>query len=283
MRHGHLTWLLTLLALAVGCSEDRPGPQQEPSPDMGTADMGAADMGSPGEVWRPSPGLSWQIQYSGDLQTELEVEVFNLDLFDTDVEVIQGLQARGVRVMCYFSAGSWENWRPDKDLFPAQALGDPLEDWPGERWLDIRDPQVRSLHEGRLDLAVQKGCDAVDPDNVNGSSNDTGFALTRQDQLDFNLFLAQAAHARGLSIGLKNAQDLAPELVDDFDWALNEECIEFEECQIYVDTFLAQGKAVYNIEYQGDLDSLCAQAQALGLDTLKKTLDLDAARQACPR
>ena len=50
---------------------------------------------------------SWQIQYSGDLDLSVEADVYNLDLFDTNIEVIDQLHQRGIFVMCYFSAGSY--------------------------------------------------------------------------------------------------------------------------------------------------------------------------------
>ena len=52
--------------------------------------------------------------------------------------------------------------------------------------------------------ARAEGFDGVEADNVDGYANDSGFPLTAADQLRFNRFLARAAHARGLSIGLKN-------------------------------------------------------------------------------
>lgn len=55
----------------------------------------------------------------------------------------------------------------------------------------------------RLDLAVQKHCDGVEPDNVDGYSNDTAFNLTAANQLVYNGWLAEAAHARSLSVSLK--------------------------------------------------------------------------------
>ena len=64
----------------------------------------------------------------------------------------------------------------------------------------------------RLDIAAARGCDGVEPDNVDGYDNDSGFELTRADQIDFNRFLATEAHQRGLSVGLKNALDLVEEL-----------------------------------------------------------------------
>lgn len=52
----------------------------------------------------------------------------------------------------------------------------------------------------RLDVAVYKGCDGVEPDNVDGYTNNTGFILTAEDQLMYNRFLADEAHERGLLI-----------------------------------------------------------------------------------
>ena len=69
--------------------------------------------------------------------------------------------------------------------------------------LDVLGP----LLEARMDLCRDKGFDAVEADNVDGYANRTGFPLTAADQLRFNRFLAAAAHARGLSIGLKNDLD----------------------------------------------------------------------------
>jgi hypothetical protein len=78
---------------------------------------------------------------------------------------------------------------------------------------------------------VEARCDGVEPDNVDGYANDNGLGLTAEDQLDFNRFLAREAHARELSVGLKNDLDQIDELVGDFDWLLNEECHANGECE----------------------------------------------------
>lgn len=46
---------------------------------------------------------------------------------------------KGKKVVCYFSAGTAEEWRPDYSDFPRDALGDPDPNWERERWVDIRD------------------------------------------------------------------------------------------------------------------------------------------------
>jgi len=229
---------------------------------------------------KSDPGLlpitSWQIQYSGELDLDIEVDTFNLDLFDTPTETIIKLKKRGVFIICYFSAGSYEDWRPDALKFPDDVLGYELEDWPGERWLDIREISALSLIiENRMDLAVEKECDGVDPDNLDGYENETGFPLTGNDQLVFNTYLAQAAHDRGLKIGLKNDLNQVQELVDYFDWILNEECFTYQECDQLL-PFLDANKPVFVIEYGMTPADFCFQANQQGFSALHKNWDLDA-------
>jgi len=129
---------------------------------------------------------------------------------------------------------------------------------------------------------VTRGCDGVEPDNVDAYANASGFPLTAADQLDFNRFLATEAHARGLSVGLKNDLGQVTALVADFDWALDEECFRYSECGT-LQPFIDAGKAVFQVEY-GDMalaTTVCPQANALDFDTLIKNLDLDAWRIAC--
>lgn len=96
----------------------------------------------------------------------------------------------------------------------------------------------------RLDLAKNKGCDGVEPDNVDAYTQpDPGFPLTYDDQKAYNIFLAQEAHARDLSIGLKNDLDQVLDLLPYFDWALNEQCWYYQECHL-LQPFI-QGKKVF--------------------------------------
>lgn len=234
------------------------------------------------EIWRPAPGTTWQWQLSGTIDTSLAVEMYDVDLFDAPDAVLAELKGRGIKVVCYFSAGSHENWRPDAADLPAAALGDALDGWPGERWVDIRSLAVRAWTVARLDRAKQRGCDAVEPDNVDGYDNGSGFPLTAANQLDFARFLAREAHDRGLSIGLKNNLAQVPELVGEYDWALDEECAKYDECDELA-PFIAAGKAVFHVEYgtQALAASVCPDANARRFDTLIKSATLDAWRVAC--
>lgn len=270
----------------AGGDRDASGGDDAGGVDSGAPSDGGGSGGGDGATemswWRPAPGTSWQWQLTGTIDTSLDVAMYDIDLFETPGAVITDLHAAGRIVICYFSAGSFEEWRPDATSFPADVLGNELDGWPGERWLDVRSDIVRNIMIARLEVAVDRDCDGVEPDNVDGYQNDPGFPLTAADQLDFNRFLAREAHARGLSIGLKNDLDQIAELVADFDWALNEECFQYAECD-RLRPFIDAGKAVFSVEY-GDAalaGTVCSQANALDFDTLIKRLELDAWRVPC--
>lgn len=230
--------------------------------------------------WTPSPGTSWQWQLTDAIDTSFTVQMYDIDLFDTPQSTIAELQARDIVVVCYFSAGSDEDWRPDAHAFPESVKGR-SNGWSGERWLDIRALDILGpILLARMDKAVEKGCDGVEPDNVDAYANESGFALSAQDQIDFNIWLAESAHARGLSIGLKNDLDQVAQLEPWFDWALNEQCVQYNECDLLT-PFVEAGKAVFGVEYSGDPEEICAVTNALDFDWLIKPLHLGATRQAC--
>lgn len=218
--------------------------------------------------WKPRPGTSWQWQLSGTIDTTLVVEMYDVD-YQTPRSVITSLHAQGKRVICYLSAGSWEEYRDDADRYPAVILGKPLAGWPDEKWVDIRRLDVLGpILEARMESAVQQGCDGIEPDNVDGYQNETGFPLTAGDQLAFNKWLAGEAHERRLSVGLKNDLDQVSELEPYFDWALNEECFQLNECGP-LSRFVNAGKAVFGVEYRGNPASFCPKANAMNFDWLK--------------
>lgn len=200
--------------------------------------------------------------------------MYDIDLFDASQSLIDGLHAQGKVVICYISAGTYENWRPDAGQFPASVLGR-SNGWAGEKWLDIsKIDQLAPIMRARMDLAVSKRCDGIEPDNIDGYSNNTGFALSYQNQIAYNRWLATEAHARNLSIGLKNDLDQIKDLQADFDWALNEECFQYNECNT-LRPFVQAGKAVFIAEYNGDPAEFCPVANAEGFSALKLPLDLN--------
>lgn len=236
-----------------------------------------------GDHWKPAPGTSWQWQLQGAIDTTVDADVFDLDLFETPQAVIDELHDKGKRVICYFDTAYEPNRPESAQLMP--YIGDPVEGWPGQYWLDVREQVVRDVMIGRLQLAQEKRCDGVEPDDVDVASNDTALGITPAQQLDFIQLLARESHARGLAVGLKNDLEQIPDLVGTVDFAVNEQCFEYDECDL-LDPFIAAGKAVFGAEYtEGDLATLgatvCPRANAKDFDTLIKHLDLGAERFSC--
>ena len=44
--------------------------------------------------------------------------------------------------------------------------------------MNLKSDNVRKIMQARLDVAKEKGCDGVDPDNVDGYDNENGLDLT---------------------------------------------------------------------------------------------------------
>ncbi|GAA2522101.1 MULTISPECIES: endo alpha-1,4 polygalactosaminidase [Streptomyces] len=240
----------------------------------------APDARAGGARWQPRPGTGWQWQLSGRLDTSVDVPVYDIDGFDHSGETVAKLHRDGRKVICYLSAGAWEDFRPDADDFPASVIGRG-NGWEGERWLDIRRVDVlEPIMAERVDMCRDKGFDAVEPDNMDGYRNRTGFPLTARDQLRYNRLVARLAHERGLAVGLKNDLDQIPQLVGDFDFAVNEQCAQYGECAALT-PFVEAGKAVFHAEYELPTGRFCAQSRRLGLSSLLKKYELGAWRRAC--
>ncbi len=208
--------------------------------------------------------------------------VFDIDGQDNSAAIVSDLHKAGAKVICYVDAGTWEPGRSDGSAFPASVQGNGVDGWPGEKWLDIR--QVATLGpimQARFQTCKNKGFDAIEPDNIDGYTNSTGFPLTAADQLTYNRALAGWAHALGLSIGLKNDGDQAGALEPVFDWALDEQCYDYNECG-YLKTFTGANKAVWIAEYRTVTASECADSTANHYNTAQYNLDLGkTGRQPC--
>ncbi|MFF1548804.1 endo alpha-1,4 polygalactosaminidase, partial [Streptomyces sp. NPDC058291] len=214
------------------------------------------------------------------LDTSVDVPVYDIDGFDHDAATVAGLHADGRRVVCYLSTGAWEDWRPDAKEFPAAVIGEG-NGWAGERWLDVRRTDVlEPLLAARLDMCRDKGFDAVEPDNMDGYRNSTGFPIGAADQLRYNRLVARLAHERGMAVGLKNDLDQIPALVGDFDFAVNEQCAQYAECA-ELTPFIEAGKAVFHVEYELPTSAFCADSRRLKLSSLRKKEELGAWRESC--
>lgn len=227
--------------------------------------------------WQPQVGETFYIQYTGTIDMTRPAQVYNLDWETTTAAQVRQLKSRGVHVVCYLSAGSSETWRSDNAKIPASVKGEPLDGWDGENWLDVRQTSVLvPIMAARMDVCKQKGFDAIDPDNTDGWSQQTGFPITKAHQVTYQRALADAAHARGLAVGLKNNVEQLSQMAGFVDFAVNEECNEYGECGAYK-AFLAAGKPVYNIEYR----STCPTNLPAGMSSFISNYDLGRGGTIC--
>ncbi|KAI9055110.1 hypothetical protein LZ554_000075 [Drepanopeziza brunnea f. sp. 'monogermtubi'] len=261
-----------------GSSDDSPEPPQVTNPNA-----------TEGSFWRPEAGASWQIVLQPTItDLTLNVSVWDIDLYTTNASVIKQMHDNDSKVICYFSAGSYEDFRPDSRDFEKSDYGKPLDGWPGEWWLNVSSPNVRKIMSARLDLAQQKGCDGVDPDNVDGYDNDTGFDLTKQQSVDYMEYLATEAHGRNMSVGLKNAGGIVNSTLLMMQWQVNEQCVQYDECDLF-QPFIVNNKPVFHIEYPksapsisaSDNTTFCDSSSDTGFSTLLKNMNLDDWFQEC--
>lgn len=180
------------------------------------------------------------------------------DVYDIDGEcnsqtTVSALHSQGHKVICYIDVGAYETDRHDASAFPKSVIGDSVQGWAGSFWLDIR--QITTLEpimKARIADCAAKGFDAVEPDQLDGFVNTTGFPLTADDQLAYDEAVAGWVHAAGMSVLLKGDITQATELEPFFDFTLNEECDLYANCSPGLDAFSSDDKAVFIAEYPDD-------------------------------
>jgi hypothetical protein len=284
-----VTLVIIAIALGVGLgiglsSGDNSGGSTTPIPTPSNNTNATT-----GTFWRPAAGASWQIVLYYPLNdTSTDAQIYDIDLFNNNASTIAALHAQNRRVICYFSAGSYEDFRPDSSQFTAADKGKELDGWPGEYWLNTKSSNVRKIMTARLALAASKGCDGVDPDNVDAYDNSNGLGLTTADAVDYLTFLAIGAHGFNMSVGLKNGGTIVNATLDMMQWEVNEQCVQYSECDLF-QPFITANKPVFHIEYPKGAPSvsstqkstICNDKSASGFSTVLKDLNLDNWIETC--
>ncbi|HEX2912760.1 MAG TPA: endo alpha-1,4 polygalactosaminidase [Chloroflexia bacterium] len=252
------------------------------SPLPGSASSTLTPNPPPAPWWQPitDKPIHWHWQLSDDFVYPRDVlpnvTVYDIDGEHTSAETVTKLHALGpnIKVICYIDAGVYEDYRSDASRFPKSVIGKADTGWNGSYWLDIRqiDVILPIMRDRMQHWCKDKGFDAVEPDETEVWSNNSGFPITKAQNNLYNQKIAEMAHSMGLSVGLKGNTSEAPELWQYFDWSLNEQCWHFKECDKLKSSFLDHGKAVFNIEYETHPD--CTKANTWHMNSAFRDLNL---------
>lgn len=253
----------------------------------------ATDHQSSKKMWLPAIGSTWDYHLQNTVkQINKKTDIYDIDLFDNSAKEIESLHDNKKKVICYFSAGSYEDWRSDSKLFKKSDLGKPLDGWKGERWVNISSSNVRDIMRKRIKMAHDKKCDAIDPDNIDGYDNKNGLGLTKHDSIDFIKYLSKVTHSYNMSIGLKNSDSIIKKVINDVDFSVQEQCVQYDNCKDYQE-FIKNEKCVFHVEYpKGEKNNnknvsastvkrICSNKSSKGFSTILKNLDLDNWIQFC--
>lgn len=237
---------------------------------------------------KPNTRFAWNLQ-SAPSETALDNQsgpkVYDFDFLNSNAAQIARIKAKGVDVVCYFSAGTDEDWTPDHDQFKAGDTFGKLPGWEGEQVVDTRSTNVRSIMYNRIQTMHNLGCNGIDPDNVDAYTNIKS-PLTATTALNYMQFLSDTAHNFHMSIALKNSGNLVNQKLPDgqtvvqaYDYAIVEQCYQYKECDLYK-PFVDVGKAVTILEYKGTASTWatsadCKDADAKNYDAYLTSLSLN--------
>ncbi|MGW1604147.1 endo alpha-1,4 polygalactosaminidase [Streptomyces eurythermus] len=202
--------------------------------------------GKPAAVRLPPKGAGFDYQIGGAYPPPKGVRVVSRDRSDSP--------APGLYNICYVNAfqaqpAERSSWPADLLLRDGRGRLVIDEDW-DEPLLDIRTPakreRVAKRVNGWIDGCADKGFDAVEPDNYDSYTRSDGL-LTPSDATTFMALLSRHAHARHLAIAQKNTAELAARRERaGLDFAVAEECGQYDECGVYAKAF---DDRVVDVEY----------------------------------
>lgn len=279
-----LSAVLCLFSYVVACASSVSS-KDSPEADLSTVRLSPKLAAAvPSAWWQPTAAehLRWYWQLQDPIDLSHDVDVYNIDI-NTPQQTIDRLKARGVKLICYFSVGTVEDFRDDASLFPQHVTGARHSGYSDERWLDIsRYQSFAVIMQARLDLCSAKGFDGVEGDNVDAFNqpDGTGFGITQQHSVEYILWLAHQSHQRGLGFGLKNAESVAESVLATVDWMITENCFVDDWCSD-ASSFIAANKPVFMTEYIEELQEpefkvACEQARLSGYSAILRDTGLTA-------
>lgn len=248
-----------VLALVAGCAAGDAA-AGDPSGDGTAPATGTAATSYPGG---PPAGVVVDYQLAGGYPAPDGVGGVVRDVTD--------VPEPGLWSACYVNGfqtqpGDRDTWLTEHaDLVLRDEAGEPVADegWPDELLLDTTTAEHRAAIADVLGAQVracaERGFAAVELDNLDSWTR-SGGRLDEDGAVDLAARLVAVAHDAGLAAGQKNTPRLATRGRDEagFDFAVAEECAQYDECAAYTDVY---GAAVLDIEYTDDgFAAACADA-----------------------
>jgi hypothetical protein len=252
--------------------------------------------------WKPgSKPIEWQWEISNPLDLSNAYEmgmdahladgrrandptVYDIDGFDNPASTVAALHARGDKVICYIEVGAAEKYRPDYKTFPRSALGDVMDGYGDERYVNITDPRVVAIIELRIAMCASKGFDAIEPDIDDSYTDTTGFHISEADNIAYDRTLAAYAHSLGLGWGQKNGDNdpaFSRALEPTTDFLLDEQCFQYDSCSIVAAPYQAAHKAIFEVEYNLRTPQFCREAGADDFNSERQSVALNGGRRPC--
>ncbi|MFF7048695.1 endo alpha-1,4 polygalactosaminidase [Streptomyces griseorubiginosus] len=208
----------------------------------------SAAPGSPTAVTLPPRHVPWDYQIGGAYPPAADVRVVSRSYEDAP--------AKGLYNICNINAyqaesGAERDW--DADLLLRDTHGKVVhdKDW-DEAVLDIRTAgkreRIAARLDGWIDTCAAKGYRAVEPDNYDSFTRFPSYLKAAQAEALMKL-LTRHAHAEGLAVAQKNTTELLADRASvGLDFAMAEECAEYDECGAFADAFDGN---VLVVEYTG--------------------------------
>ncbi|GAA1958356.1 endo alpha-1,4 polygalactosaminidase [Catenulispora subtropica] len=222
-------------------------------------------------------GVKWDYQIGGAYTPPPGVGIVSRDRSATP--------AAGLYNICYLNAfqaqpDATDWWKADHpELLLKTASGAPVIDqnW-NEQLLDVSTDAKRTaiakIVGEWIDGCAAKGFQAVEPDNLDSYSRSQGL-LTADQDVALATQLATLAHAKGLAIAQKNTAEFLPRARQiGFDFAVSEQCGDYDECGKYADAYAGR---VVDVEYDDKGFAAACHAYASRIAIVKRDLDVSAA------
>jgi hypothetical protein len=218
---------------------------------IGAADTSVQPAARAAATWAPPPAnASFDYQIGEAYTPPSGVTVVSRDH--------DAAAAPGIYNICYVNAfqaqtadASW--WKTNhNDLLLHDKNGNLVidKDW-NEILLDYSTAAKRSaltaIVGGWIDQCASKGFKGVEPDNLDSYTRSKSL-LTESQAVAYAASLSSYAHGKGLAVAQKNDADLSTANARSagFDFAVAEQCADYDECQSYTATY---GNHVIVIEY----------------------------------